>query len=273
MSSRIELAGVRQTFLVRKDGEKQLSEFVALDDLDLTVEPGEFLTVVGPSGCGKTTVLDLIAGLTKPSTGTVRIDGEVITGPGLDRSVVFQQYTLLPWRTAQANVEFALEAKGGLSRAQRARVAREYLDLVGLGEFANRLPGELSGGMKQRVAIARSLCYEPGVLLMDEPYGALDAQTRERLQEELLDIWRRTGTTVVFITHDIEEAVFLGQRVAVMSARPGRITDIIDVHLDRSHAGEDDVRATPQFAEYRHHIWSLLRQQAVPTLKEVRPVA
>lgn len=274
MSSRIELAGVRQTFVVRNDSDRQLSEFVALDDLDLTVEPGEFVTLVGPSGCGKTTVLDLIAGLTEPSSGTVSVNGTPITGPGLDRSVVFQQYTLLPWRTAQGNVEFALEAKGGLRKADRARIARDYLELVGLTEFANRLPSELSGGMKQRVAIARSLCYEPGVLLMDEPYGALDAQTRERLQEELLDIWRRTGTTVVFITHDIEEAVFLGQRVAVMSSRPGRITEIIDVDLDRSRAGEEDVRATPEFADYRHRIWSLLRQQAVrPTLKEVRPVA
>src|SRR4051794_24929466 len=213
MSSRIELRNVRQTFLVKGNEDKKLREFVAIDGLDLVVEPGEFVTVVGPSGCGKSTILDLVAGLSRPSGGEVLVNGEVITGPGPDRSVVFQQYTLLPWRTAQANVEFALEARGGLSRAQRAERAREYLDLVGLADFAGRLPGELSGGMKQRVAIARSLCYEPGVLLMDEPFGALDAQTRELLQEELLEIWRRTGTTILFITHDIDEAVFLGQRV------------------------------------------------------------
>ncbi|GAB2980547.1 ABC transporter ATP-binding protein [Nocardioides montaniterrae] len=261
MSSRIELTGVAQTFWVRGDDDKQLREFVALEDVGLTVGAGEFLTVVGPSGCGKSTVLDLIAGLAAPTSGRLTIDGRPITGPGLDRSVVFQQYTLLPWRTAAGNVEFALEAKGGLSRKERAERARRYLDLVGLTEFANRYPHELSGGMKQRVAIARSLSYEPQVLLMDEPFGALDAQTRERLQEELLSIWRRTGTTIVFITHDIEEAVFLGQRVAVMSARPGRIKEVVGIDLDRTAAGETDIRATTPFAGYRHHIWSLLREQ------------
>jgi len=263
MSSRIELRNVGQTFWVRGDEDKRLREFVALDGLDLDIRAGEFLTLVGPSGCGKSTVLDLISGLASPTSGSLTIDGTPITGPGLDRSVVFQQYTLLPWRTAQANVEFALEAKGGLSKPERAERAREYLDLVGLGEFANRFPHELSGGMKQRVAIARSLSYQPQVLLMDEPFGALDAQTRERLQEELVRIWEHTGTTVVFITHDIEEAVFLGQRVAVMSGRPGRIKEIVPIDLDRSRSEDVDVRATPEFAEYRHHIWSLLRQKAV----------
>jgi NitT/TauT family transport system ATP-binding protein len=266
MSSRIELTNVGQTFWVRGDEDRQLREFVALEDFTLTVEAGELVTLVGPSGCGKSTVLDLIAGLAAPSSGRLTVDGRPITGPGLDRSVVFQQYTLLPWRTAAANIEFALEAKGGLSRRERATRAREYLELVGLGEFANRYPHELSGGMKQRVAIARSLSYEPEVLLMDEPFGALDAQTRERLQEELLGIWRRTGTTIVFITHDIEEAVFLGQRVAVMSARPGRIKEVITIDLDRSEAGETDVRASRRFADHRHHIWSLLRQQHLAPL-------
>lgn len=265
MSSRITLKNVGQTFWVRGDEDKQLREFVALDGLDLEIRAGEFLTIVGPSGCGKSTVLDLIAGLAQPTSGELTIDGRPITGPGLDRSVVFQQYTLLPWRTARANIEFALEAKGGLSRSERTAVAREYLDLVGLREFENRYPHELSGGMKQRVAIARSLSYQPQVLLMDEPFGALDAQTRERLQEELLGIWARTGTTVVFITHDIEEAVFLGQRVAVMSSRPGRIREVISVDIDRAGADDTDVRATPEFAEYRHHVWTLLRQQHVAT--------
>ena len=274
MSSRIDLRGVGQTFLVRGDDDKRLRDFVALDDFSIDILAGEFLTLVGPSGCGKSTVLDLIAGLTKPSSGTISVDGRVITGPGLDRSVVFQQYTLLPWRTARANVEFALEAKGGLSRAERSERAETYLELVGLSDFANRYPHELSGGMKQRVAIARSLSYQPEVLLMDEPFGALDAQTRERLQEELVSIWQRTGTTVVFITHDIDEAVFLGQRVAVMSARPGRIKEIVDVRLDRSDAVERDIRATPEFAAYRHRIWSLLReQQGTAATKEVAHVA
>jgi NitT/TauT family transport system ATP-binding protein len=261
MSAQIDLRGVGQVYWVRGDADKQRRQFVALDHVDLTVPAGEFLTLVGPSGCGKSTILDLISGLTRPSSGTLHINDRPITGPGLDRSVVFQQYTLLPWRTARANVEFALEARGGMSRAERVRTAQEYLDLVGLADFAHRLPGELSGGMKQRVAIARSLSYQPEVLLMDEPFGALDAQTRERLQEELLRIWQRTGTTVVFITHDIDEAVFLGQRVAVMSAQPGRIREVIDIHLDRSGAGEDDIRGTQAFAGYRHRIWSLLRER------------
>jgi NitT/TauT family transport system ATP-binding protein len=265
MSSRIELSHVGQTFWVRGDDDKQLREFVALEDLNLEVAAGELLTLVGPSGCGKSTVLDLVAGLAAPSGGRLTVDGKPITGPGLDRSVVFQQYTLLPWRTAAANVELALEAKGAMSKKQRAERARDYLDLVGLSEFANRYPHELSGGMKQRVAIARSLSYQPEVLLMDEPFGALDAQTRERLQEELLGIWRRTGTTVIFITHDIDEAVFLGQRVAVMSARPGRIKEVISIDLDRDPSGDTDVRASRDFATYRHHIWSLLRQQNNPT--------
>lgn len=274
MGSRIELRGVGQTFRVRNDDDKQLREFVALEGLDLVIEPGELLAVVGPSGCGKSTVLDLICGLAAPSTGTVLADGERITRPGLDRSVVFQQYTLLPWRTATGNVELALEAKGGMSRAQRRERAAEVLDLVGLAEFANRYPHELSGGMKQRVAIARSLSYSPEVLLMDEPFGALDAQTRERLQEELVQIWRRTGTTIVFITHDIDEAVFLGQRVAVMSARPGRIRTVLDVHLDRSAAVEEDLRSTPAFATYRHEIWTALRHaDRRAQLEEVERVA
>jgi NitT/TauT family transport system ATP-binding protein len=261
MSTRIELRGVGQTFQVRGEDDRKLREFVALEGLDLTIEAGEFLTIVGPSGCGKSTVLDLVSGLTTPTSGEVRADGRVVTDPGPDRSVVFQQYTLLPWRTALGNVEFALEAVGGLSRRERTVRAREVLDLVGLGEFAGRYPHELSGGMKQRVAIARSLSYQPGVLLMDEPFGALDAQTRERLQEELVQIWRATGTTIVFITHDIEEAVFLGERVAVMSNRPGRITSVVDIDLPDARPDED-VRSTAAFAEYRHRIWTLLRGAA-----------
>jgi len=273
LRGKIQLRDVRQVFRIRAQGEREAHDFVALDGLDLDVHDGEILTVVGPSGCGKSTVLDLVSGLSTPSGGTVEIDGRRVTGPGLDRGVVFQQYTLLPWRTAVGNIEFALEAVGGRSKAERKRVAREYLELVGLTEFADRYPHELSGGMKQRVAIARSLSYEPEVLLMDEPFGALDAQTRERLQEELVQIWRRTGTTIIFITHDIDEAVFLGQRVAVMSTRPGRIIEVLNVVLDRT-SDEADLRSSAQFAKYRHQIWEHLRQPvATPEAREVHRVA
>lgn len=270
MSSRIELKDVGQVFAVRGEKNSELQNFVALDGLNLTIRAGEFLTLVGPSGCGKSTVLDLIAGLATPTTGRVLADGEEIAGPGLGRGVVFQQYTLLPWRSARGNVELALEALGGLSKGQRRERAEEYLALVGLTEFADRYPRELSGGMKQRVAIARSLSYEPGVLLMDEPFGALDAQTREALQEELLQIWRNTGTTFVFITHDLDEAIFLGERVAVMKARPGRIDRVIDIDL--ADRGNGDVRSTPEFAAYRHDIWSLLHHDGAAEHRELTGV-
>ncbi|MFW0786816.1 ABC transporter ATP-binding protein [Gordonia sp. CPCC 206044] len=240
--------------------ERSERHTVALEDVSLHVADGEFVTLVGPSGCGKSTLLELIGGLSTPTSGTLTLDGEPITGPGLDRGIVFQQYALLPWRTAQANVELGLEIAGGLGRRERAARAREVLDLVGLDSFRDRYPHELSGGMRQRVAIARSLAYEPKVLLMDEPYAALDAQTRELLQVELLSIWERTGATVVFITHGIEEAVYLGQRVAVMTARPGRIKTVIPIELDDRH-GDGDIRSTPQFTHYRHQLWELLHHE------------
>ena len=264
-AEKIRIDGVSKTFAVR-DG----ATFTALDDVTLTVAPGEFLVVVGPSGCGKSTLLDLISGLTKPSSGRILLDGRTVTGPALDRGIVFQQYALLPWRTAQRNVEFALEAQPRLDRLNRkgrAERAREYLDLVGLSGFEDRYPHELSGGMRQRVAIARALVADPAVLLMDEPFAALDAQTRDGLQEELLRIWHQTGTTIVFITHGIDEAVYLGQRVAVMTSRPGRIKQVVDVRLGDRQA-DDDVRSSPEFAAYRHRVWSLLREE-VTAVREV----
>ncbi|MDH2413087.1 ABC transporter ATP-binding protein [Nocardioides sp. CER19] len=255
MTTEISIRNVTQTFPDRATG----GEFIALDDVSLEVPAGQFLTLVGPSGCGKSTLLDLVAGLTRPTRGEVTLDGRPVTGPGLDRGVVFQQYALFPWRTALANVEFGLEEKK-VPRKQRTERAREVLGLVGLSAFADRYPHELSGGMKQRVAIARSLAYEPEVLLMDEPYAALDAQTREALQDDLLAIWDRTGTTILFITHGIEEAVYLGQRVAVMTSRPGRIKATVDIDLPEAGAGEDR-RSTPEFVEQRHHIWKLLQDE------------
>ncbi|MFC9879439.1 ABC transporter ATP-binding protein [Streptomyces libani] len=266
---KIEFERVRKTFPAKRGRAQGRGsahgdgEFTALDGVDLRIDAGEFVVVVGPSGCGKSTLLDLLGGLARPSAGRILLDGEPVTGPGLDRGIVFQQYALLPWRTALGNVEFGLEATG-VPRRERAARAREYLDLVGLSGFENRHPHELSGGMRQRVAIARSLAYDPDVLLMDEPFAALDAQTRESLQDELLRIWQRTGKTVVFITHGIEEAVYLGQRVAVMTSRPGRIKQVVPIGFD-SRTATDDLRSSPEFARYRHEIWTLLHDEVTRT--------
>ncbi|WP_328425186.1 ABC transporter ATP-binding protein [Micromonospora sp. NBC_00389] len=250
---------VSKTFPVRATRRGAAGAVTALDRVTLGVRPGEFLVVVGPSGCGKSTLLDLLGGLTAPTGGQVLVDGRPVTGPGLDRGIVFQQYALLPWRTAAGNVAFGLEAKG-VPRAERADLIDHHLDLVGLRGFADRYPHELSGGMKQRVAIARSLAYDPDVLLMDEPFAALDAQTRDSLQDELVRIWARTGKTIVFITHGIDEAVHLGQRVAVLTSRPGRVKEVIDIDLGDRDAVED-VRSTDAFRHHRHQIWTLLRDE------------
>ncbi|ALV46395.1 ABC transporter ATP-binding protein [Arthrobacter alpinus] len=267
MTAKISLRHVRQAFTVRATKSSPTtgrlptgtSSLVVLDDFNLDVRAGEFLTVVGPSGSGKTTLLDLLAGLTRPTAGQVLVDGKEVTGPGQDRAVVFQQYALFPWRTAATNVSMGLEGSG-LNRRQRAAKANDYLDLVGLTGFAERYPHELSGGMKQRVAIARSLAYEPDILLMDEPFAALDAQTREQLQDELLRIWQETGKTIIFITHGIDEAVYLGQRVAVLSSRPGRLKAIVDVDLGERQQ-QADIRSTTTFIEHRHKVWSLLHDE------------
>ncbi|MEW2417625.1 ABC transporter ATP-binding protein [Streptomyces sp. NPDC046866] len=263
--AKIEFRSVTKTFPTK---DRKQGEFTALDGIDLEIEAGEFLVVVGPSGCGKSTLLDLLAGLTRPTSGRILLDGTPVTGPGTDRGIVFQQYALLPWRTALGNVEFGLEATG-VPRRQRAERAREFLDLVGLAGFEDRHPHELSGGMRQRVAIARSLAYDPDVLLMDEPFAALDAQTRESLQDELRRIWQRTGKTVVFITHGIEEAVYLGGRVAVMTSRPGRVKEVVPVSLGSRGDGAgalagaqgEELRSSPEFARYRHEIWTLLHDE------------
>src|SRR5437667_228604 len=258
---KISFQQVRKEFVVRGEGGGPSDRFTALEDITLDVRPGEFLALVGPSGCGKSTLLDLLGGLTAPTSGRILLDGRSIEGPARDRGIVFQQYALFPWRTAAQNVEFGLDI-AGLKAKQRREIARHYLDLVGLTAFADRYPHELSGGMKQRVAIARSLAYDPEVLLMDEPFAALDAQTRETLQGELLRIWRSTGKTIVFITHGIDEAVVLGQRVAVMTARPGRIKRLIEIPEDL-HSETEDVRSLPVFGSVRHEVWSLLREEVL----------
>ncbi|MDA9506731.1 ABC transporter ATP-binding protein [Bradyrhizobium sp. CCBAU 11386] len=256
---KISLERVHKEFVTRGEAGGPADRFTALEDISLEVRAGEFLALVGPSGCGKSTLLDLLGGLTTPTSGRILLDGRPIRGAGRDRGIVFQQYALFPWLTAAENVEFGLDI-AGLKARRRREIAKHFLDLVGLSGFANRYPHELSGGMKQRVAIARSLAYDPEVLLMDEPFAALDAQTRETLQGELLRIWRATGKTIVFITHGIDEAVVLGQRVAVMTSRPGRIKQVIEIPASLRNEA-DDVRSLPEFGQVRHEIWSQLRDE------------
>jgi NitT/TauT family transport system ATP-binding protein len=205
---------------------------MALEDVSLEVKLAEFLCIVGPSGCGKTTLLRLIAGLDHPSSGKIILEGKEVKGPSPDRGMVFQEFSLFPWRTVVKNVEFGLEIKG-LKERERREIAEEYIELVGLTGFEDHYPYELSGGMKQRVAIARALATEPSILLMDEPFGSVDAQTRNVLQQELLEIWERTKKTILFVTHSVDEAIYLGDRIAVMSTRPGRIVECCAITITR----------------------------------------
>jgi NitT/TauT family transport system ATP-binding protein len=258
-AEKIRFERVTKIFTVRDTKQKgAMKEFTAVKEIDFSVKEGEFVTLVGPSGCGKSTLLDLLGGLTKPTRGRILINGKEITGPGLDRGTVFQQYALFPWKTARGNIEFGLEAKG-VPKRERKEQAEHFLSLVRLSDFGDRYPHELSGGMKQRVAIARSLAFNPDVLLMDEPFAALDAQTRESLQSELLRIWQKTKKTIIFITHGIDEAVYLGERVVILTPNPGMVKDIVNIPL--KHRLEDaDIRSNPDFVKARHEVWSLLHE-------------
>jgi NitT/TauT family transport system ATP-binding protein len=222
------------------------------------VRDGEFVTIVGPSGCGKSTLLMLIAALLQPSKGSVRLNGTEVTGPGSDRALVFQDFALLPWRTVLANVELGLELKG-IRAAERREIARRHIAMVGLRAFERHYPHQLSGGMRQRVGIARALSVGPEVLLMDEPFGALDAQIRQVMGSELLRIWERDRKTILFVTHDIDEAIYLADRIIVMSASPGRVIEDIPVTLARPRPLE--IRNSPEFSVYRQRIWDLLEEQ------------
>jgi NitT/TauT family transport system ATP-binding protein len=248
---------VRKIFKV-KNNDGLAEEMLALDNFNLEVRNGEFLALLGPSGCGKSTFLNILAGLTGYDGGTVTIDGQSVLDAKLNRGVVFQSYALFPWRTVLENVEIGLEIRG-VGKRERKDAASHYLGLVGLENFANRHPHQLSGGMKQRVAIARSLAYEPDILLMDEPFAALDAQTRELLQVELLRIWEKSARTIVFVTHSIDEALFLADRVAVMTARPGRIKEIMEIDLLRPRT--EEARNSSHFADLRQYAWSLIKDE------------
>ncbi|MDR5695849.1 MAG: ABC transporter ATP-binding protein [Armatimonadota bacterium] len=230
----------------------------AIDRLSLQVREREIVSIVGPSGCGKSTLLRLVAGLIRPTSGEILLDGRRVEGPGADRGMVFQSYTLFPWLTVQGNVEFGLRIRG-VGAEERREIARRYIELVGLVGFEHAYPKELSGGMMQRVAIARVLANDPEVLLMDEPFGALDAQTRSLMQELLLQVWEKTRKTILFVTHDIDEAIFLGDRVYVMTARPGRIKEEIPVSLPRPRTLE--VTTAEPFMAIKRRVLSLIREE------------
>jgi NitT/TauT family transport system ATP-binding protein len=242
-------------------------EVLALDDVSLEVREREFVAIVGPSGCGKSTLLHLIGGFLPTEGGTIRVGGRAVAGPGPDRGVVFQHFALFPWKTVRANVLYGLE-KAGLPREERERRARAFVELVGLAGFEDSYPSQLSGGMQQRAAIARTLAIDPEILLMDEPFGSLDAQTRSLMQSELLGIWQRSRKTVLFVTHDVQEAVYLAQRVVVMSARPGRVKAIVSVEVDRSDAR---VLRSPGFVEKVDEVWTLVRDEAVAAERRAVP--
>ncbi len=252
--AKLQIRGLTKSFKTRRE------DVLALDNVDLDVADNEFVTIVGTSGCGKSTLLSIVAGLQQESSGEVLVDGESVRGPGRDRGVVFQAYTLFPWLTARKNVEFALRGEQ-MSRSERSEQANELLALVGLEQFADAHPNQLSGGMQQRVAIARALCYKPQILLMDEPFGALDALTRQLMQELLTEVWEQHKLTVLFVTHDVEEAVYISDRVLVMTNRPGRIKAEIKVELPRPRRHE--IVGSPEFGALYSEVLDSIRVESL----------
>ncbi len=267
---KIKSEGVKKKFTL-KEGQKVINnglvsnEVEVLNGVDIAIRQGEFMVIVGPSGCGKSVFLDIVAGLTNSTSGNIYLNGKIVEGANLKTGYVFQQYALFPWRNALSNIEFGLETQN-IPKEERTKIAKKLLSLFGLSDFWDRFPYQLSGGMQQRVAIARALATNPEVLLMDEPFAALDAQTREILQNELLKIWDVTHTTVIFVTHSIDEAIFLADRVAVMTARPGVVKQVIDIDLPRPRDG--DVRSSEQFAANRHKVWDSLREEVIKSQKD-----
>jgi NitT/TauT family transport system ATP-binding protein len=240
---------------------KRFDDVLAVDNVDVRIASGEFVTLVGPSGCGKSTLLYMIGGFVTPTSGRLLADGKPITKPGVDRGIVFQEYALFPWLTVYQNIAYGLQMKGCSADEERETVAR-YIDLIGLGGFESRFPRELSGGMKQRVALARTFCYGPDILLLDEPFGALDSQTREIMQDELLRLWRTTGKTILMVTHDVSEAVYLSTRVCVMSRRPGRLVEEFAIDLDRTGARASIV-LSQAYTDLHNKVWLSVRRQVL----------
>ncbi len=237
----------------------------AIHELNLSINESEFIAVVGPSGCGKGTCLHIIGGFIPKNSGRILLNGSEVNGPGPDRGVMFQEFALYPWRSVIGNVGWGLEVQG-MPKQQRIATAEKYLALVGLSKFKDHYPHELSGGMKQRVALARVLAFDPKVLLMDEPFGSLDVQTRELMQEELNKIWESTRKTVLFVTHDIEEAIYLGDKVFVFTARPGTIKEVVNIQLPRPRNIE--VKKSKEFHDYRDYVWDLLRDEVLKARQE-----
>lgn len=249
---------VAKAYRVRGQNRGDATVQQVLKDVSFDIRENEIVSLIGESGCGKTTLLRIVHGLIKRDRGDIVVDGKVVHGPGADRGIVFQQPNLLPWRTARRNVEFGLEVHHTSRAARRAR-ADDLLELVGLSDSANRFPHQLSGGMQQRVGLARALAVDPEVLLMDEPFSALDAQTREVLQTELLRLHAETTMTVLFVTHDLDEAIYLSDRIVVLAAHPGRVKEIVDVPFDRPRVDLPTMRTTPEFGALRTRIWDLIK--------------
>lgn len=239
---------------------------VAVKETSLNITPGEFVCILGPSGCGKSTLLNSVAGYVNPTTGEVRVDGELITEPGPDRGMVFQQYSLFPWKTVLENIAFGPKL-AGTSAAECSSIANTFLSMIGLSKIANSFPGDLSGGMQQRVGIARALANYPSVLLMDEPFGALDAQTRLMMQESLLEVWSEFGITVLFVTHDVDEAIFLADRILVMSASPGSVIADLKVDLDRPRLS--DIATSPDFVALKKQCLAHIRAESLKSFQRV----
>ena len=249
---------------VEKIYQGRAGNVTALNGVDLDIRENEFVSVVGPSGCGKSTLLNIIAGLEEPTSGKVYVKGKEVVGPGKERGVIFQQYALFPWLTVKKNVKFGLKLQG-IKEPELSEIAEKYIRLVGLEEFSESYPKELSGGMKQRVAIARAYAVNPEILLMDEPFGALDAQTRTQLQTELLNTWEQERKTCFFITHDVEEAIILSQRVVIMSARPGRVKEVIPVNIPYPRTQE--TKMTKEFLDLKVRIWGLVYREFLEVRK------
>lgn len=255
--TKIAIEGVGKTF------GRGASSTVAIDRIDLTIAEKEFVSIVGTSGCGKSTLLNMVGGLDTPTTGVISIDGKPVTKPGRDRGFVFQSYSLFEWKTVEGNIDFSLE-KSSLQKRERVDLVRHYIQAVGLTGFEKAFPKQLSGGMRQRVAIARALVYKPSILLMDEPFGALDAQTRGMMQELLLKVWEDHKVTVLFVTHDVDEAIFLSDRVVVLASRPGRVKKDIAISLGRPRSF--DIVTDTKFTDYKRQILADIREETLKVM-------